>query len=119
MNATAISSRALKALQRAGTTYTLGKVAVTPETDEPWKVDSTASSTQTVTGVLDDFRAGERDGDVVKDTDRRYLIAASGLSWAPEPGHTLTDSSVAYRVQAVQEIRAAATAAAYYLHVRG
>ena len=118
MDATQTATRAIRGLQRAGTTYTLTRTTVTADTDAPWKVGSTATATTTASGILDDFRAGERDGETIRAHDRRYLVAASGLSFVPEPGDSLSDGGQRFRVVTVQTLRAAAVDAAYYLQVR-
>jgi len=116
-DAAATATRALDQLQRGGTTYTLTRTAATVATDEPWKVDSASATAYTVTGILADFTATERANTHIGTTDRRYLIAASGLAIVPEPGDTLTDDSEILTVVSVQPIRCKATDVLYFLHV--
>jgi hypothetical protein len=94
------------------------RLARTPVSATPWAVDSTTTTTQTVTGLLSDFKASQRDGVVIKTTDRRYLIAASGLTFTPEPGDQLTDSSKDLEVVTVETIRAGDVDVIHYLQVR-
>lgn len=117
MNATKVASNALATIKRNGTTYSIKSTTVTPNGSSPWKTGSTSSSTQTVNGILNDFTASQRDGTIVQDRDRRYLISASGIT-TPSVGDELTDGSDTMRVQSVETIRAKSTDVIHYLHVR-
>ena len=118
MNHAAKATGALSAIQRAGTTYTLSRTTVSPSGSEPWKKSSSSSADQTANGILDDFRAFERDGQIVRERDRRYLVAASGLSPGPAPGDELTDGTDTLRVEAVETIRSGPVDVIHYLHTR-
>jgi len=112
------AASALLLLQANGTTYTMKRVAPTPVSGTPWKVQSNTTTTQTVNGILDDFRASQRDGTVIQEADRQYIIAASGLTFTPEVGDQLIDSSKDLEVVGVRTIRAGDTDVIHYLHVR-
>lgn len=112
------AASALAAIKRAGTTYTLATTTVTPSGSEPWKESSSSTADQTANGILDDFRAFERDGEIVRARDRRYLVAASGLSPGPAPGDELTDGSDTLRVESVQTIRSGDVDIIHFLHTR-
>jgi hypothetical protein len=118
MNATAIASRALTTLVRMGTTYTLTRQAVSVQAATPWKKDSAVDTTQTLTGALIDYEDAQRDGVFIRHDDRLYIVAASGLSIAPQAGDRLSDGSDDLEIISVKEIRAKATAVAYQLQAR-
>ncbi len=118
MNATNIATNALAAVQRSGTTFTLTRQTVTTASDTPWKKSGASDATHTLNGILDDYRDAERDGEIIRLNDRRYLVAASGLSVVPQPTDTLLDGSTSYEIVAVNTIRAKSTDVCYYLHAR-
>ena len=118
MSHAAKATSALNAIKRAGTTYTLARTTVTASGSEPWNKSSSSSASQTANGILDDFRAFERDGQIVRERDRRYLIAASGLSPGPAPGDELTDGSDTLRVESVETIRSGNVDVIHFLHTR-
>ena len=118
MNHAAKATSALASLQKVGTTFTLSKTTVTPSGSEPWKKSSSSTATETVYGILSDFDGRERDGQIVRERDRRYLVAASGISSAPIPGDEITDGSDQLRVQSVQTVRSGSVDVLHYLHAR-
>ena len=118
MNATNIATNALAAIKRSGTTFTLTRQTVTTAGATPWKKSGASDATHTLNGMLDDYRDAERDGEIVRLNDRRYLVAASDLSVVPQPTDTLTDGSTKYEIVAVNTIRAKSTDVCYYLHAR-
>lgn len=119
MNATKIATNALNAIKRSGTTYTLTTETVTVSGSEPWKSSSSSTGTQTLNGILDDFKTSERDGSVVLQQDRRYIVAASGLTGEPSAGDVVTDGNKKMRVEAVEAVRAKNVDVIYKLHTRG
>lgn len=120
MNTAAKADMALRLIKNLGTTYDLNRDTQTPVSATPWKVQSTATTNQTVYGILDDFTHSQRDGVVVKDSDRQYIIAAKGDNgdFTPEPGDELVDDSKKLEVIAVKTVRAGATDVIHYLHTR-
>jgi len=118
VNHAAKATSALATIKKVGTTFTLSKITVTPSGSEPWKQASSSTATETVYGILEDFSGRERDGTIVRERDRRYLVAASGISAAPIPGDELTDGSDQLRVQSVQTIRSGSVDVLHYLHAR-
>ena len=94
MNATKLATNALNTIKRSGTTYVLTRKTVTVSGSEPWKRSSSSASTQTLNGILNDFKTSERDGSVVLQQDRRYIVASSGMTGGePNVGDLLTDGS--------------------------
>jgi hypothetical protein len=114
----AMAKRVLGLVTRTGTSYTLSRTARTPNSSTPWKVSTATDSSITVRGILDDFRAAEVDGTVVKAGDRRYMLAASGMTLVPQPGDALTEDGDIFRVVQVQAVRPAGTDLLYILQVR-
>lgn len=106
-------------LQQHGASYTLTRATATPASASPWKQAAAISTAYTVYGVLADYTTMERATMKLETTDRRYLIAASGLSVVPQPGDTLTDGGT---LMVVVEVETAAryqtTDILYYLRVR-
>jgi len=98
---------AFKAIQKKGVALTLGRAVLTPDGDEPWKTTS-AETTGTFFGVLDDYRAAERDGEVIQAQDRRYVLALFGGAIVPKAGDRLEDAGVSFRVVSVQILRSGA-----------
>jgi len=120
MNTAAKADMALRLIKNLGTTYDINRDTQTPVSATPWKVQSTATTNQSVYGILDDFTHSQRDGVVVKDSDRQYIIAAKGDNgdFTPEPGDEFVDDSKKLEVIAVKTVRAGATDVIYYLHTR-
>ena len=118
MNATNIATNALKTIQRNGSTYTLTRQTVTTGGSTPWKKSGSSDATHTLNGILDDYRDAERDGEIIRMSDRRYLVAASGLSVVPQPTDTITDGSTKLEIVSVNAIRAKSTDVCYYLQGR-
>ena len=117
-NNTAKATGALATLTRGGTSYTMTRLAQTAVSASPWTVDSTVTTAQTVTGILSDFKASQRDGVVIQMADRRYLIAASGLTFTPDAGDRFTDSSKDFEVISVETVRAGDVDVIHYIQVR-
>ena len=120
MNATKLATNALNTIKRSGTTYVLTRKTVTVSGSEPRKKSSSSASTQTLNGILNDFKTSERDGSVVLQQDRRYIVASSGMTGGePNVGDLLTDGSKDLRIESVQTTRAKNIDVIYTLHTRG
>ena len=90
---------------------TLGRRTDTTESGKPWRIDSSATATQTVRAAIVPFstktRSGfELDGSVEGDNQLAVLGPQNGLSDV-RPGDTLTDpnTSRVYTVRQVKEHR--------------
>tara|TARA_Y100000361_G_C11030700_1_gene274621 strand:+ start:164 stop:535 length:372 start_codon:yes stop_codon:yes gene_type:complete len=120
MNATKIATNALNAIKKSGTTFILTRKTVSVSGSEPWKKSSSSTSTQTLNGILDDFETSERDGNVVLQQDRRYIVASSGMTGGePNVGDLITDGSKDLRIESVETTRAKNIDVIYTLHTRG
>ena len=90
-NAAAKATSALKLLQKFGANVTLSHVADTvADAARPWEVADNDTD-ETVTAVQVAYESREIDGTVILHQDRRYIIAASGMTSAPVPDDKLVD----------------------------
>lgn len=72
----------------------------------------------TAKALFTKFRAADIDGEMVKATDSRVLIAASALTDAPDTDDKIIDGSTHYNVMNVEIVKPGDTAALYILQVR-
>lgn len=90
-NSTAKATSAKKILEKFGASITLSHVADTvADADRPWEVADNDTD-ETVTAVRSDYEGREVDGTNILHQDRRYIIAASGMTSAPAPDDKLVD----------------------------
>ncbi len=120
MSNAAKADLAKRLLETHGVSYDINRQTQTPTTATPWKVESTATSNRSVFGILDDFKQSQRDGVVVKNTDRKYLVAAKGDDgdFVPAVGDQFVDDTDKLEIINVQIVRAGASDVLYSLHVR-
>lgn len=74
-------------------------------------------TTQTVSAVMVKYSSNEIDGMLVLSSDRKALIAASGIT-KPSVDDVLTISGVAWTVKSVDELNPGGTALTYECQVR-
>jgi hypothetical protein len=111
-----MAATALRILTAKGQDLTLRTIADTTPTTayEPTRTPTDV----TVKGVLDDGLLTEVDsstGAIVKADRRRYVIAASGLSAAPNIGDSLVDATIVYEIVSITPLAPAGTAVIYIL----
>lgn len=114
----AVPKAALQAIALVGKPVTL-KVT-TGGTYDPGtqKVTGATTSNYAVKAVLEDYKAREIDGTRIRVGDRKYLIAASGLTVTPAPGNVLVDGSDSLSVVTVEVTYAGSVPALYTVQVR-
>lgn len=76
------------------------------------------TTTQTVKAVILNFRRAEIDGTLIKNGDRRALVAPDNLTRAPKTGDTITDGSEVFSIQNVEEVKPGDTVLLYKLQLR-
>lgn len=108
----------LQALTYAGQGLTITKV--TEGTYNPATGTTSGGSTTdyTGTGLLHAYRNFDIDGTRILATDRKLILAASGLSYVPTTGDKITYGSTVYSVIAISPFEFNGTAFAYVLQVR-
>lgn len=85
------------------------------------EVTGESESSQTVQGTLTKFKArpGQSEGpEGVEGSDRKLTIAAEGLDWAPEVGHTATIEGHEHEVLDVHPVYSGDQVTLYELHLR-
>lgn len=107
-------------LTKFGNDVTVEQVTNTDTSVQPWKKDSASTATNVVKGLVDSFSAFERSQEPIRLDDRRYMIAAKGMTITPNPGDKLLIGSTRYGIVDVDTIGHAPTGAValYRLHVR-
>lgn len=73
-----ISQKAVKLIAKYGKTVTLGAASQTPaDANKPWRGPAAASDvTKTPKGVVASFEKSDIDGDAIKSTDAKLIVAA-------------------------------------------
>ncbi len=114
---TSLQATALALITRFGKAVTLRRTGQSiAEASKPWEV--TASNTDyTVQGVRLEYPARETDGTAVRQGDRKYLVAASGVAITPQAGDQIVDTDTLTVVNA-EILNPASTALIYTLQVR-
>lgn len=72
----------------------------------------------TVSGVFTQFSTKDIDGDLILRTDKKLLIAAAGLSFAPDNRHKVKDGSDIYRVINTEVVQPGSEPLLYKVQVR-
>lgn len=75
----------------------------------PWSPGPPTIQTHNCRGLVDDYRADQRDGTLIQINDRKILILAPSLSVTPVPGDRITARGVVYTAITVQADPALAT----------
>lgn len=103
MSGAQIASEVLAALREAGTATGNGPLVaqLTPAatTGNPWDTPGPGAAPQDVTIIVDQFRANEIDGTMIRAGDKKVMMDATGPE--PKTGDSLTIESVAHRVEMV------------------
>lgn len=118
-NYSPIAATALAILADKGQSVTLSKV--TPGTYDPVTGETTgaATATQAAAAVLLDYSLQESgakfaDGSQVRVGDKKCLIAADGLAWAPDEATTLTDAAgVVWQIEKLRTLAPSGLAILY------
>lgn len=114
---TALRNLAQRAVHGMGTSVTLKRVTVGAYSTTAGTVATTEQS-QTLTGRLDEYTDREIQG-TIKTGDRKVLIAALDLTWAPAVKDKVTLEGVDLDVVNVKRDMAASLPVLYTLQVRG
>lgn len=116
---------ALRMITKYGQSVTLVKFAdTTPDSSQPWRTGAPTESTQTVFGVFQNYdlvsRGGSRhiQGELILAGDKKFLIAASGLTNPPTPKGEIRVSSIIWKIVSVEELAPSGTPIMYSLQVR-
>ena len=117
-NDAAKAASALSILTKNGTTYTIQRETATSNPAQPWKPNTIDTTSQTAYGILDDFSDGMRNGETIQNSDRKYTIAASNLTFVPDAGDLFIDKTQTHRIISVSAVRSAAVDVIYNVHVR-
>ncbi len=72
----------------------------------------------TVQAVATEFNAREINGTTVQSGDRRYLVAAEGMTATPTPEDRLVDGSAILEIRSVRRVSPAGTQVIYSIHTR-
>lgn len=101
------------ALEGADLPYDLVLTREIPGSTEPpyspWSPGPPTIQTHNCRGLVDDYRADQRDGTLILSNDRKVLILAPSLSITPVPGDKITARGVVYTAITVQADPALAT----------
>ncbi len=112
-----LQATALRLITAFGKAITLRRTGQTvPDANKPWEV-SAGNTDYTVQGMRVEYTAREIDGTVVRQGDRKYLVAASGLAITPQAGDQVLDTDTLTVVNA-EILSPASTALIYTLQVR-
>lgn len=65
-----------------------------------------------------EFHATEIDGTLVMSGDRRYLVAAEGMTVTPDPKNLLVDGSEILEILSVERVSPGGTEVIYKIHAR-
>lgn len=66
-----------------------------------------------------EYDDAERDGDIIRDMDRRAIISTKGLTGEPQPDDRLVDgASLSWRIVTVKPVGPSGTVVAYIAQVR-
>lgn len=112
-----LAGTANKLLGKFGQSVTLRRrvVTYTPATGGT----STTTTDTTVNVVVDSYRAERVDGTLVRSTDRRVVVAATGLASAPDAAtDVLIIGGVEHRIVSVEPVDPAGTPVVYTVQVR-
>jgi hypothetical protein len=75
-------------------------------------------TTQTGTGAIFDYGSRDIDGTLIKQGDKKLLLAALGIT-APQVDDTVTVNGVVYTIVLIKALNPAATAVMYICTIRG
>ena len=78
----------------------------------------TAYTDYAATAVVTEFRAQEIDGTLIQSGDRRYLVAAEGLTITPTVKDLIVDGTAILETVSVQRVSPAGTPVIYKVHAR-
>lgn len=107
----------LKLLSRLGNSLTLTKK--TTGTYTPGSGISGATSTPLpATGKIIEYDDKFKDGSLIQASDRKAIIAASGLAVSPQINDQIIEDAVTYNIVRVQKIKRASIVVAYVCQVR-
>ena len=114
-----MANTALKQINDKGRSISI----VSPGTDQVYDpaTDSFTAGTDTaltVKGLFTQFAKKDIDGELIKTSDKRVLIAASSLAAAPETGDKITDGGITYNVMNTDTVQPGDTAILYMVQVR-
>ena len=112
-----LQATALRLITNFGKAVTMRRTGQTvPDANKPWEVN-TNNTDYTVQAVRVEYAAREIDGTVVRQGDRKYLVATSGLGITPQAGDQVIDTDTLTVVSA-EILNPASTALIYTLQVR-
>ena len=112
---TKLATTALSIISSKGQSVTLRSVATTTP-GNAWEPTRTPTNS-TAKAVREQYTVGEIDGDLVRRGDRRYLVAASGLSAAPDVDDRILDD-IEMEIVNVDVVAPAGTAGVYIVQTR-
>lgn len=110
-----LAATALSVITSKGQDVTLRAVANTTP-GNAWEPTRTPTNS-TVKSVREYYNVGEIDGDLVRQGDRRYMVAASGLSAAPNTDDRLVDD-IEMEIVNVEVVSPAGTPVVYIVQTR-
>lgn len=113
-----IAATALAQIEDKGREVTInyaGSDSYDPQTDTFTPDSATDTS---VRAVFTKFNKKDVDGELIRATDKRLLIAGPSLSETPETGDTVTDGSNVYDVVNTELVQPADTVVLYMVQVR-
>ncbi len=79
---------------------------------------ASGSDDYTVKGLFTNFSKMDIDGELIKRSDKRVLIAASSLSQAPDTDDKITDGTDVFNVINTEELKPGDTPILYMVQVR-
>ncbi len=103
-------------IDRFGKESTLRVITVTTPVKPYRPVQS--DTDYTIQVVLTEFRADQIDGTLIQSGDRRYIVAAEGMTVTPTPENLLADGSEILEIVSIGRVSPGGTPVIYKIHAR-
>ena len=114
----ALATTAKRLIDNAGRSVTFRARAGEKDPARPWLGKAAASSVGTGIGVFIEFTNAEIDGTLVRQEDRRLLVASKDLGFEPTADHEVVDESDVYQIVRAAQLKPGATSILWDLQVR-
>lgn len=119
INYVGLAGMAKRKIEAAGRSVTLVKPASSLATSDPLDGTTGAGTTQTVIGVFKDFTDGQIDGDKIRRSDQKLIVAQDSAAGVDLSQYTIVrDGGVQWIVVDVQPKKPGSVALAYVFHLR-
>jgi len=116
-NYTKAAKTALDLITRFGKTQTIQRQSVTTQTN-PWEPPTTSDVSYPCVAAVTSYSSREIDGVNILATDRKAVVAATGLEIVPTSKDLLILDDTIYTIESVKLIKPADVTIAYILQVR-